>query len=80
MVIGLMENGKKCIYDLPKGIINAKQFNSLIYGHNRNPRQREELQGQPLLLGLNGPMYNGTKRLSTGEIVIVIRYEEPCKY
>ena len=39
--------------------------------------QREELYNQPKLLGLNGPMYNGEKILkSTGEEVVVIRYEK----
>lgn len=81
LIIGTMADGSKCVYDVPNEIKNAEQFNSLIHGYNKNDRQREELQGQPLLLGLNGPMYNGTATLkSTGETVTVIRYEKPIKY
>ena len=81
LIIGTLEDGSKCVYDTPNEIKNAEQFESLIYGYNENPRQREELQGQPLLLGLNGPMFNGFATLkSTGETVVVIRYEKPSKY
>lgn len=77
IIVGTMQDGSKCVYDLPSEIKNAEQFESLIYGYNSNPAHREELQGQPLLLGLAGPMYNGTARLkSTGEEVTVIRYEK----
>lgn len=38
-----------------------------ITGINNNPRQREELQGQPKLSGFCGPMYGGPG---------VIRYED----
>lgn len=81
MIIGTLENGKHCAYDLPNNIKTAEQFNSLIDGYNYNPRQREELQGQPTLIGLNGPMFNGFGTLkSTGETVAIIRYEIPTKY
>lgn len=39
-------------------------------GINSNPRQREELQGQPRFAGLNGPMWDGD----------AIRYEDPEAY
>ncbi len=81
MITGKMFTGKTVVYDLPGEIKTAEQFKSLIYGYNENPVQREELQGQPLLLGLNGPMFNGYSFLkSTGEQVAVIRYEKPTKY
>lgn len=71
-------NGFKFVYDLPGNIKTAEQMEALVWGYNYNDSQREELQGQPLLLGLNGPMYNGEKVLeSTGEKVVVIRYELP---
>ena len=71
-------NGFKFVYDLPENIKTAEQMESLVWGYNYNDSQRDELQGQPLLLGLNGPMYNGEKVLeSTGEEVVVIRYELP---
>ena len=73
-------NGFKFVYDLPENIKNVDQLNSLIYDYNYNESQRDELQGQPKLLGFNGPMYNGTKILkSTGEEVVIIRYELPKK-
>lgn len=81
MITGKMFTGETVVYDLPKEIKTAEQFKSLIYGYNENPVQREELQGQPLLLGLNGPMFNGYDFLkSTGEQLAVIRYEKPTKY
>lgn len=81
MITGKIFTGETVVYDLPKEIKTAEQFKSLIYGYNENPVQREELQGQPLLLGLNGPMFNGYDFLkSTGEQVAVIRYEKPTKY
>lgn len=81
MIIGTLENGKKCVYDLPSNIKTAEQMKSLIYGYNENPAHREELQEQPLLLGLNGPMFNGFATLkSSGEEVVVIRYEQPLKF
>lgn len=84
MIIGTMMNGKKCVYDLPTQIETAEQMKSLIYGYNSSiyaERQRIELWNQPKLLGLNGPMYNGTAHLgSTGEEVVVIRYEKPTHY
>lgn len=71
-------NGFKFVYDLPENIKTAEQMKALVWGYNYNDGQRDELQGQPLLLGLNGPMYNGEKVLeSTGEEVVVIRYELP---
>lgn len=80
LIIGTMENGSKCVYDVPNEIKNAEQFNSLIHGYSENERHREELQGQPLLLGLNGPMFNGFGTLaSTGETVAIIRYEKPSR-
>lgn len=81
MIIGLCANGKKCVYDTPNEIKTVEEFTSLIYDYNYNAHQREELQGQPKLLGLNGPMFNGFDYLkSTGEKVAVIRYEKPSKY
>lgn len=81
MIIGLCENGTKCVYDTPEEIETAEEFESLIAGYNYNTAQREELQGQPKLKGLNGPMFNGFGNLkSTGEKVAIIRYEKPCKY
>ncbi len=81
LIIGECENGMKCVYDVPREIKNADQLKSLVYGYNDNVRQREELQGQPKLLGLNGPMFNGFGTLkSSGETVVIIRYEKPGKY
>lgn len=81
LIIGTLENGARCVYDLPSNIENAEHLNSLIYGYNENESQREELQGQPKLLGLNGPMFGGFKYLkSTGEKVAIIRYENPSKF
>lgn len=81
LIIGTLENGNKCVYDTSSEIKNAEQFKSLIYDYNENERQREELQGQPKLLGLNGPMFGGFAELkSTGETVVIIRYEKPSKY
>lgn len=81
MITGKMFTGETVVYDLPKEIKTAEQFKSLICGYNENPAHRDELQGQPLLLGLNGPMFNGYSFLkSTGEQVAVIRYEKPSKY
>lgn len=77
MIIGTLLNGKKCVYDLPVMLKTAEQLESLIYGYNENPSHREELQGQPLLLALSGPMYNGMGMLKkSGEKVVVIRYEK----
>lgn len=67
MIIGTLLNGKKCVYDLPVMIKTAEQLESLIYGYNENPSHREELQGQPLLLALSGPMYNGMGMLKNQE-------------
>jgi hypothetical protein len=50
-------------------------LNFKVVGYNRNTHNREELQGQPKLAGLNGPMYNGTK-----DGKVVIRYETPAHY
>lgn len=84
MVIGILENGCKCVYDLPSNIETAKQMKSLIYDYNTGrmaESQREELYNQPKLLGLNGPMWNGWGTLkSTGETVAIIRYEKPCRF
>ena len=80
MIVGTCLNGKKCVYDLPINIQTIEEFESLIYGYNDGrlaESQREELYMQPLLLGLTTPMYNGTKILkSTGEEVVIIRYEK----
>ena len=79
MIIGTLENGTRCVYDLPDEIKTAEQMRSLIYGHNNDrfaERQRPELFNQPKLLSLNGPMWNGWGSLkSTGETVAIIRYE-----
>lgn len=81
MIKGKMFTGETVVYDLPSEIKTADQFESLIYGYNDNQAQRDELQGQPLLLGLNGPMFNGYGRLqSTGEEVAIIRYEKPTRF
>lgn len=84
MVIGTLESGEKCVYDLPAQIKTAEQMESLIYGYNNGrmaESQRKELYNQPKLLGLNGPMFNGFGTLkSTGEQVAIIRYEKPCRY
>lgn len=84
MIIGICENGTTCVYDLPNNIKTAEQFESLICGYNNGrlaESQREELYNQPKLLGLNGPMFNGYGTLkSTGETVVIIRYEKPSKF
>lgn len=84
MIIGTCVNGMNCVYDLPDNIETAEQLKSLIYGYNNGrlaESQREELYNQPLLLGLNGPMFNGYGTLkSTGETVAIIRYERPSKF
>lgn len=84
MIIGTCVNGMNCVYDLPDNIETAEQLKSLIYGYNDGrlaESQREELYNQPLLLGLNGPMFNGYGTLkSTGETVAIIRYEKPSKF
>lgn len=84
MIIGTLANGTKCVYDVPEEIKTAEQFESLIYGYNNGEwaeRQRIELYNQPLLLSLNGPMWNGWGTLeSIGERVAIIRYEKPSKY
>lgn len=84
MIIGILENGFKCVYDLPSNIETAKQMESLIYDYNTGrmaESQREELYNQPKLLGLNGPMFNGFGTLkSTGETVVIIRYEKPERF
>lgn len=81
MIFGTLENGSTCVYDLPFKVETAEEFTALITGYNDNPWQREELQNQPILKGLSGPMYNGTAiRSSNGEEVTVIRYENPSKY
>lgn len=72
MIIGLLENGNKCVYDLPTEIKTAAEFKNLIYGYNN---------GRIKLKGLNGPMWNGWGTLkSTGETVAIIRYEKPCRF
>lgn len=43
MIIATFENGEKCIYDLPNGIDTVEKLESLIYGYNDNPANREEL-------------------------------------
>lgn len=81
MIIGTNTDGTHCVYDLPDTIKTPEQMNAIITGYNYNPAQREELQGQPKLKGLNGPMFNGYGNLkSTSEIVAIIRYEEPREY
>ena len=84
MIIGTLENGNKCVYDLPTEIKTAAEFEALIYGYNDGEymeRSREELWNQPKLNGLNGPMWNGWGTLkSTGETVAIIRYEKPSRY
>lgn len=80
MIIGTLLDGRTCVYDLPKEIDTVEKFTSLIREYNDKPWQRDELQAQPILAGLNGPMYNGTAYLqSTGEEVTIIRYEQPTE-
>lgn len=80
MIIGTLENGTTCVYDLPDEIKTEEQFQSLIYGYNNGrmaESQREELFNQPKLLGLNGPMWNGWGTLkSSRKVVAIIRYEK----
>ena len=81
MIIGKNVYGGKCVYDLPNGINTVEEFNSLVCGYYFNGCTRDELQGQPKLLGLAGPMFNGFGHLkSNGEKVAIIRYEKPMKY
>ena len=82
MIISTLQDGKPCAYDVPTMIKNAEQMKSLIYGYNNGrmaEKQREELYNQPLLFGLAGPMYNGT-RIINGNEYVVIRYEKPNKF
>lgn len=84
MIIGTLIDGAKCVYDLPSSIKTAEEMESLIYSYNNGrmaESQREELYNQPKLLGLNGPMFNGFGTLkSTGETVVIIRYEKPERF
>lgn len=76
MIIGTCTNGMRCTYDLPFEVKTVEEFESLISGYSNNPAHREELQEQPKLKGLIGPMFNGYGTLkSTGETVAIIRYE-----
>ncbi len=63
-IIGTATTGK-CVYDLPEEIKTLEEMRALIYGTYYNPETQEELQWQPKLRGLNGPMYNGLKILSS---------------
>lgn len=69
-----MLKGKDCYYDMPGIFRSLEDIEALTYDHLHNDTGREELQGQPKLFGLTGPMYNG-------EIdgLPVIRYEKPIK-
>lgn len=80
MIMGICRNGMHCIIETDGVVETVEQLNSLIYGYNKNPAQHEELQGQPKLLGFNGPMFNGYKTLSSGEKAAIIRYEIPREY
>lgn len=73
-----LADGRKCVYDVPEKIQDLTFFESLIYGFLYDPQARVELWGQPKILGLLGPMYNGTIDID-GEEVTVIRYEKPEK-
>ena len=42
MIIATFENGEKCIYYLPNGIDTVEKLESLIYGYNDNPANREK--------------------------------------
>lgn len=80
LIIGTMLNGKRCVFDLPSGIKDTEQMESLIYGYSFNPDHRPELYGQPKLLGLAGPMFNGYRHLeNVSKKVAVIRYEIPSR-
>jgi len=48
-----------------------------IIGANNNPNSRSELQGQPILQGWYGPMYDGTTDKSN---IPVVRYETKAAY
>lgn len=77
MITAKDEFGQKYVYDLPSDIKTAAEFESLIYGYHFSYKTRDELQGQPLLLGLAGPMFNGFSRIKeTSEKVVIIRYEK----
>lgn len=84
MIIGTCINGMTCVYDTPEEIETVEEFESLIRGYNNGrmaEAQREELYNQPKLKGLNGPMFNGFATLeSSGETVVVIRYEKPSEF
>lgn len=84
MIIGMLNDGRTCVYDLPVKVNTVEEFESLICGYNDGriaESQREELYNQPKLSGLNGPMWNGWGALqSTGETVAIIRYEKPSKF
>lgn len=69
-----MLKGKDCYYDMPGIFRSLEDIEALTYDHLHNDTGREELQGQPKLLGLAGPMYNG-------EIdgLPVIHYEFPVR-
>lgn len=52
MVIGTLEDGRKCVYDLPTEIKTAEQFKNLIYDYHDDDwaeRTRPELFGQKTL-------------------------------
>lgn len=47
-----------------------------VKGYNFNPAHRDELRGEPILNGFQGPMYNGIN----DDGACVIRYESPEVY
>lgn len=80
LITGTLLDGTSCVYDLPGNIKCARQMESLIYGYNFNPDHRSELYGQPKLLGLAGPMFNGYRHLeNASKKVAMIRYEIPSR-
>ena len=50
MIIATFENVEKCIYDLPNGIDTVEKLESLIYGYNDNPANREKKEIRSLLI------------------------------
>lgn len=48
MVIGTLEDGRKCVYDLPTEIKTAEQFKNLIYDYHDDvwaERQQRSING-----------------------------------
>jgi hypothetical protein len=65
------KKGKYELYKTKKSLL--KNYTQI--GENRNTYNREELQGEPKLMNVLGPMYNGIK-----DGCVVIRYESEEVY